>query len=329
MSSTTRALARPFRSLAVGARPIRTFATLPTKNPTPSGPIEPSRTQAHPIGKFYEAILNSPELLPEKKPEEPATSVKEEAAKKADNGNNGTKAAAANEPAETTPATKRGRKAKPVADANTAASKTSVSSTTTAASSDSSSSSSPPFDTNTTTAKPSTEEKAKVIFGSSLAGPAERAERLAQIRSKSTVIAGVVVPPKPEEPDNCCMSGCVNCVWERFRDEMETWAAANAEAEERLAAGKTTKEKKPRRQQEQSVVDHTTVSMDDDGGGSETNWDLGAVPTPASPGAKIAKDFWDDDLYRNVPVGIREFMKQEKRLKEKHLREESSGGHDG
>lgn len=326
MSSTTRTLARPLRSLVIAARPVRTFATLPTKNPTPSGPIEPSRTQAHPIGAFYEAILNTPELLPETKPEEPASSVKE-----ASKNNNTSTKAATTEPPETTPATKRGRKAKPVAAANTAASKTSVS-TTSSSSGPSSSSSSAANATTipTTTTEPSTEEKAKVIFSSTLAGPAERAERLAQIRSKSTIIAGVIVPPKPEEPDNCCMSGCVNCVWERFRDEMEAWAAANAEAEGRLAAGKSTEKTQPRQQQQgQPAAAHTIVSMDDDGGGSETNWGAGAVPTPVSAGGKMAKDFWDDELYKNVPVGIREFMKQEKKLKEKHLREGTSSGNNG
>lgn len=41
--------------------------------------------------------------------------------------------------------------------------------------------------------------------------------------------------------------------------------------------------------------------------------------------AKIAKDLWDDEVYQTVPVGIREFMKQEKRLKERHEREGTSG----
>lgn len=64
------------------------------------------------------------------------------------------------------------------------------------------------------------------------------------------------------------------------------------------------------------------ASMDDDGGGSDTNWvdPLAAVKTAAGGDAKIAKNFWDDELYKNVPIGIREFMKQEKRLKEKHAR---------
>lgn len=175
-----------------------------------------------------------------------------------------------------------------------------------------------------------------MIFGSRLAGPAERAEQLAKLRAKSTVIAGVVVPPKPEEPDNCCMSGCVNCVWDRYRDEMEDWALADAEAKSKLAAEREAEARagagadvganpdatSAKRPPTTSGTDHAAVSMDDDGGGSDTNWDV--PPSPPSP--KIAKDFWDDDLYKNVPVGIREFMKQEKRLKEKHSREGTSGG---
>ena len=175
-----------------------------------------------------------------------------------------------------------------------------------------------------------------MIFGSRLAGPAERAEQLAKLRAKSTVIAGVLVPPKPEEPDNCCMSGCVNCVWDRYRDEMEDWALADAEATRKLAAerqaeaaagadagaGAGVDASSAKRPPTTSGTDHTAASMDDDGGGSDTNWDI--PPAPASP--KIAKDFWDDDLYKNVPIGIREFMKQEKRLKEKHSREGTSGG---
>lgn len=319
MSSTTRALVRPLRSL-VAAR--RTFATLPTKNPTPSGPIEPSRTQAHPIGAFYEAILNTPQLLPERKPEEPASTVKDNV-----------EAAAPAESAEPAPA-KRSRKAKgsktePAATATSSSAPTAPASKSSVSSNLSSSSSSPSGapPPSTTATEPSTQEKAKVIFGSTLAGPAERAERLAQIRIKSTVVAGVVVPPKPEEPDNCCMSGCVNCVWERFRDEMEMWAAANTEAQRRLAAAAAGKKTEGTEQQHRPAVDLSTVSMDDDGGGSETNWDVGAVPAATTASGKRAPDFWDEELYKNVPVGIREFMKQEKKLKEKHIREGTSGGY--
>ncbi|WYZ35934.1 hypothetical protein EsH8_X_000581 [Colletotrichum jinshuiense] len=123
------------------------------------------------------------------------------------------------------------------------------------------------------------------------------------MRLKSTMIAGILVPPRPDEPDNCCMSGCVNCVWERYREEMEEWSATNKEAQARL------------REQEGAS---SSVSMDDDGGGSDTN------PVPKDP--EIAKNMWDDRLYNDVPVGIREFMKTEKKLKSIHEKEGTVGG---
>jgi hypothetical protein len=127
-----------------------------------------------------------------------------------------------------------------------------------------------------------------VVFGSRLAGPAERRR---DINAKSTLIAGVLVPPRPEEPDNCCMSGCVNCVWDIYRDDLEDWAAKS-----RLA----------RMKEMQARGSEASTSMDDDGGGSETNWAVGGA---------------GDDLFGNIPVGIREFMRTEKRLKEQHRRE--------
>jgi hypothetical protein len=54
--------------------------------------------------------------------------------------------------------------------------------------------------------------------------------------------------------------------------------------------------------------------MDDDGGGSEANW------VPPAPGEDLG-----DDLFAGIPVGIREFMKTEKRLREKHRKEREQG----
>jgi hypothetical protein len=127
--------------------------------------------------------------------------------------------------------------------------------------------------------------KARVVFGSRLAGPAERRK---QIEAQSQMVAGIMLPPRPEEPDNCCMSGCVNCVWDLYRDEMEEWAEKKAEVSAKLA-------------QERSSSQAAT-SVDDDGGGSEGGWSAGG-------GA---------DLFADIPVGIREFMKTEKKLKERH-----------
>ncbi|GAB7363661.1 hypothetical protein MBLNU230_g4231t1 [Neophaeotheca triangularis] len=144
------------------------------------------------------------------------------------------------------------------------------------------------------TEKEETLAKARVVFGSRLAGPVERQQQLYHL---SQNIAGVLVPPRPEEPDNCCMSGCVNCVWDQYRDELEEWAAKNAEA----------KAKK----MEASARDQAASSMDDDGGGSEANWES----APAG-----------EDLFEGVPVGIREFMRTEKKLKLRHQQEDSEGG---
>ena len=93
------------------------------------------------------------------------------------------------------------------------------------------------------------------------------------------------------------MSGCVNCVWDRYRDELEDWAAASAEARQKLQA-------------QRAAASQAATSMDDDGGGSETNWE---------------EDTGEKDLFEGVPVGIREFMKIEKRLKEQHKKEQAAG----
>ncbi|PFH58496.1 hypothetical protein XA68_13604 [Ophiocordyceps unilateralis] len=146
--------------------------------------------------------------------------------------------------------------------------------------------------TATSSSAPSTTptERARIVFGSRLLGPAEEADRLAAKRARSTTMAGVVVPPRPEEPDNCCMSGCVDCVWERYREEMEEWSAKKNEAQMRLADGAGT--------------------VDADGGGSDAKLD------PRLRSAKMARNLWDEEAFANVPVGIREFMKHEKRLRE-------------
>lgn len=121
------------------------------------------------------------------------------------------------------------------------------------------------------------------------------------------------------------MSGCVNCVWDRYRDELEEWAAARKDADVALRKEKGLEEGKRKWRQGVSGTglmlgevekgaQHTMVSMDDDGGGSEANWGTG-----------LETDFTSEELFKGVPVGIREFMKQEKRLKERHARDGTRG----
>jgi hypothetical protein len=132
-------------------------------------------------------------------------------------------------------------------------------------------------------------------------------------------IGGILVPPKPTEPDNCCMSGCVNCVWDVYREDLEEWAAKAGEARQKLLAqGKlgTADEKRLDRFKEGGGsgkgLPSGALGMDDDGGGSETNWEAGLeLPGSEAPA----------DLFGDIPVGIREFMRTEKMLKERHAQE--------
>lgn len=175
----------------------------------------------------------------------------------------------------------------------------------------------PPTDKSPKSAKEENLAKARVVFGSRLAGPGERRAERAQ---EATNIAGVMVPPRPTEPDNCCMSGCVNCVWDQFRDEIEEWAALNAQARQALQKQRDEGRGSGLMLEEANKggPTHVAVSMDDDGGGSESNWGTGLAQSIGK-----AKD---EDLFAGIPVGIREFMRTEKRLKEKHEREGSIGG---
>jgi predicted nucleic acid-binding Zn-ribbon protein len=145
--------------------------------------------------------------------------------------------------------------------------------------------------------KEQTLEKARIVFGSKLGS----AERRKGIDAASQVVAGITVPPKPTEPDNCCMSGCVNCVWEMYRDEMEEWAEKSAQARAAIQAKRQEGVETGQMVAGSDVPSHVAVSMDDDGGGSESNW------------SETGQD--SSDLFDDIPVGIREFMRTEKKLK--------------
>lgn len=159
-------------------------------------------------------------------------------------------------------------------------------------------------------------DKLSIVFGTRLAGPGYSSTRYNPSTAPQSTwkrINGIAIPPRPEEPDNCCMSGCVHCVWDDYRDDVEEWALRVQEAQNRQPRKKKGESQihldgdiKQQRVVTRREVANASMSMDDDGGGSETNRDTGSTEMGVG-----------DELFSNIPVGIREFMRTEKRLKQK------------
>lgn len=86
------------------------------------------------------------------------------------------------------------------------------------------------FEGNTQGVLGTEEERLKSVFGGRLKGEPPRSTSRFLASSERKDIAGVMVPSRPKEPDNCCMSGCVNCVWELYNDDLKEWKSKRKEA---------------------------------------------------------------------------------------------------
>ncbi|KAL0243587.1 hypothetical protein I308_105554 [Cryptococcus tetragattii IND107] len=66
----------------------------------------------------------------------------------------------------------------------------------------------------------------------------EQSKEKTKARTKEMIVQGIVVPPKPTPPgeEDCCMSGCVNCVYTVYSEELEGYVEALDAAREALEA---------------------------------------------------------------------------------------------
>ncbi len=97
------------------------------------------------------------------------------------------------------------------------------------------------------------------------------------------------------------MSGCVNCVWDLFREEVEEWAARQKQAHRSEVAKES---EKARVMRGRGRRDSGKESEGVDGvQGGDRGYD--------------GVDLAHEGLFDNVPVGIREFMNTEKRLRKR------------
>lgn len=155
----------------------------------------------------------------------------------------------------------------------------------------------------------SNEDKIAKVFGGRIKGE-DRQSSSRMLIGESKIIGGINVPDKPNEPDNCCMSGCINCVWELFDEDIKDWN------EKRKLAAKKLIEKGGRWPENF----HPPLKY------------LNRENFPLSLSNKSDKELGidkkhrhddenniiqDDEAWGNVPISIRVFAEVEKKLKQK------------
>ncbi|KAI5957431.1 hypothetical protein CANMA_004435 [Candida margitis] len=149
----------------------------------------------------------------------------------------------------------------------------------------------------------SPEERIAKVFGGRIKGEDRQASSRIE-RGESKVIAGITVPSRPPEPDNCCMSGCINCVWELFQDDLKDWNEKRDAAAKKLVAngGRWPENFYPplkllkRENYPPSLADKPDSELTSD---------------------KV-EDTVQDETWGDVPITIRVFTEVEKKIKARH-----------
>lgn len=140
------------------------------------------------------------------------------------------------------------------------------------------------------------EEKIARVFGGRIKGETRQSSSRMNV-GQPRVIAGVSVPDKPTEPDNCCMSGCINCVWEMYNDDIKDWNAKRKEAALKLI--------------EKGGVwpedFHPPVQF----------LEPQNLPESLAQKAKTSRKELEKESWGNVPVLIKVFAEMEKKMKER------------
>lgn len=149
------------------------------------------------------------------------------------------------------------------------------------------------------------EERIARVFGGRIKGEDRQSSSRMNI-GQPRMISGVKVPDKPTEPDNCCMSGCINCVWEIYNDDVKDWNAKRKQAAVKMASegGVWPADFHPPIQY--LKLENLPPNLSDK---------VRAAPK------QMAKD---DESWSNVPVQIKVFAETEKRLKSKKKRTAST-----
>ncbi|KAF3986869.1 hypothetical protein FT663_04181 [Candidozyma haemuli var. vulneris] len=155
------------------------------------------------------------------------------------------------------------------------------------------------FEGNYTLEDLSPEERIRKVFGGRIKGEERQSSSRMNV-GQPRIIAGVTVPDKPKEPDNCCMSGCINCVWELYNDDVKDWNDRR-----KLAADK----------------------LKEQGGLWPADFyppvkllNKENIPEELARDPNAEKKSEVDESWGDVPVAIRVFAQTEKRLKAKKRR---------